>query len=160
MNNGLNWSQVEKMNPVQFRHFLNTVEPDTWTNLGKFFANYVTDTELERWITYLNKVNNLSSKIDSSNSFTQMLTYFLESVFDQAEKYNKMPIELKEFLESSENALIILGIHLSKSIKALETQKTILSIIDSQNYIEMPTCDYCVYSKTLHEIKTMITKDL
>ena len=110
-----------------------------------------------RWITYWERTNHGSTKIESPEAFTQMLTYFIESVFDHAEKYSDIPRELKEFLESSEYSQFLLGLFLIKSVRALETQKAILSIIDSENYAERPACSVCVYFKILRDIKSMLT---
>lgn len=144
------------MKPAQLRLYLNEVKPETWADLGKFFVNYVTDEELERWFTYWNNTNSGASLNESSESFTQMLTYFVESVFNSAEKYHKMPNLMKNFLESSDNNLLYLGIHLNNSVKALETQKVISSLLETENYQENQHCDYCTCSQLLDEIKLIL----
>ena len=85
-----------------------------------------------------------------------MLTYFLESVFDNAEKYHNLPKILKEFLESKDDTLLTLGTHLNNSIRAPETQEIIRSKLETENCLEKILCNHCDYSKLLDEIKYIV----
>ena len=144
------------MNPNQLRRYLNTVEPDTWANIGKFFVNYVSDEELRRWSCYWNSLNNDKEIIESLQSFSYMLQYFLESIFRNADNYHKIPKILKDFLESSDDELLYLGTHLNNAVEAYDKLENIISKLNDEDYSMKPLCNHCGCYNLIDEIRLII----
>ncbi len=139
------------MEPRELRKYLNNIDDETWAYLGNFFSNFVTDEELDRWIQYYYNTFNKQLKYEPE-MFTGMITYFLESVFSNAEKYNKIPSALKEFIESREDELYILGTRLYLAINYYEERKKILNCICEENFFSKDQYKKCTLLKIVEDV--------
>jgi hypothetical protein len=142
--------ESKKLESKELRKYLNNIDDETWAYLGNFFSNFVTDEELERWIEYYCNTFNKQLRYEPE-IFTSMITYFLESVFCNAEKYNKIPLILKEFIESREDELYILGNRLYEAISYYEERKRLLNCICDENILNRDQCKKCTLLKIVED---------
>jgi hypothetical protein len=141
------------LEPRELRKYLNNIDDETWAYLGNFFSNFVTDEELDRWIKYYYNTFNKQLKHESE-MFTGMITYFLESVFCNAEKYSKIPSALKKFIESREDELYILGTRLYLAINYYEERNRILNCLCDENFYNRDQCKKCTLLKIVEDVVT------
>jgi len=147
------------MNAIKLRKQLADVDDKTWAKLGAFFSSYISDEELKRWINYQKKLN-IFQETDSKDQlqFSYMLTYFLETVFLNAERYSRIPDVLKKFCESNDDEMIELGIKLQLALQAHENLKDIQNKIPELSQKINSSCYRCGCFELINKIENIMLR--
>ena len=147
------------MNVIKLRKKLADVDGKTWAKIGVFFSSYVSDEELNRWISYQRKLN-IVQENDSEDQlqFSYMLMYFLENVFLNAERYSRIPDVLKKFCESNDDEMIELGIKLQLALQAHENLKDIQRKIPELSQKINSSCYRCGCFELINKIENIMLR--
>lgn len=117
------------METERVREYLKNVYDPTWAILGSFFSRYVSDEELQRWSKYQKSLGFESSEEYTQAEFSDMLVYFLESVFQSADRFHHLPDILKEFLTTSGDSMLEIGVFLDRAVRAYKQQGELLETL-------------------------------